>query len=429
MTLAQNHLQRLSGNKKLGVILLLTFACISCGAFKSNTLEVEEYHKKEEETKVVVEKEPVKEVKIENEKKEEEVVALVEVYFNNVKYMAPALEDKSYTVALFLPFMANSTTSNLTSPMLDFLAGVETALKELEQKDIRINVKVYDTKNDVKTIQSILLKEELKNMDMIIGPVFDDHLKLMENHCAIYHIPLIVPLKYYGKETNTNFPLFNVFPTDSVFYYSLGKNVGSKYKNHKVFTITTKDKNSYFARKHFIKGYSEVNKKAIGNFNANNCNAACTGDSTLLFIPTTIESEMRTSLDLLKNKKKVTVLGLEEWQDFSVIDYPIWNMLNVHYGSKFYVNSQDSATKELRIKYRYNYSGEPTKYFYIAHDEMLFFGEALKAFGRSFPKYIKNSQFMYHHNAFYFVEKKGYFENESTNLIWFKDFSPVRVNH
>ena len=60
---------------------------------------------------------------------------------------------------------------------------------------------------------------------------------------------------------------------------------------------------------------------------------------------------------------------------------------------------------------------------------MMFFGEALKAFGIGFPKYLKNREFSYLHNSLNFVEKKGYYENESVNLIWFKDYVPVKINH
>ena len=428
MTLAQNRQQLLNGNSKYGLFLVLTLACISCGAFKSTSIEVEEYHKKNE-GQVNLNSTLDTEIVKRDEKRNSGAVDLVEVMFHDEAFLAPALDRTNFNVAVVLPFMAQSEASNLTNPMLDFLEGIQLALEDLEQRGLNIKVNVYDSRKDHKTVASLLMKNEFKEMDLIIGPVFEKNLELLENHCAMYHIPLVVPLKYYSKRTNTNFPLFNVFPTDSVFYYALGKKVGTFYKNHKVSTVSTTDESSYFARKHFIAGYKSVNNTAMGNFTASNCNAACMGDSTLLFIPTKSESEMRICLDLLKDKNNVSVLGLKEWLDFTVIDYPIWNMLNVHYGAKFYVSNADSTIQDLRLRYRYQFKGEPSQYFYIAYDEMMFFGEALKAFGIEFPKYLKNREFSYLHNSLNFVEKKGYYENESVNLIWFKDYVPVKINH
>jgi len=430
MTLAQNHQRLLNGNRNFGLIILLTLACISCGAFKSSSIDVEEYHGEKDETVEGLDNSLDTKVIKKDEKKEMEASSkLVEIYFHDEKFLAPNPIDRDFTVALVLPFMAQSESNGLTSPMLDFLEGIQIALKDLEQKGMAIKVTVYDSRKDSLTVEALLLKEEFKHMDLIIGPVFEKNLTLLENHCAMYHIPLVVPLKYYSKQTKTNFPLFNVFPTDSVFYHCLGKSVATEYGNHKVSTVTTSDETKIMARKHFVSGYKSVSNSPIGNVNANNCNTAVAGDSNLLFIPTVSESEMRTCLDLLKNKKNVCVLGLKEWLDFTVIDYPIWDKLNVHYGSKFFITNSDSTIQDLRIRYRYDFKGEPSQYFYIAYDEMMFFGEALKAFGRDFPKYLSNRRFSYLHNSFNFIEKKGYFENESVNLIWFKDYVPVKINH
>lgn len=425
MTSVQNHQQPSNGSKNLWVAVMLTLACISCGAFKSNSIDVEEYHDKEEKkektTKVIKKKENP------DTKEKAEAKDLVEVVFHDETYYVPPVK-KDFKIAVLLPFMGNSNNSPLTNPMLDFMEGVQIALENLNQRGLSMHVKVYDTYNDSLRIKNLLLLPEFQSYDLIIGPVFNEHIALMENHCAMYHIPLIVPLKYYGKNTKTNFPLFNVFPTDSIMYQELGRKVAKNFPNAKVNAVITSDAGSYLARKHFRLGYEMASKKTMGAVDVSKVGSVCNGDSVLLFVPTTSEAQMRICLNQLKKKKKVQVLGLKEWLDFTVIDYPIWNDLNVLYGTKYYVDNQDSMVQELRIKYRFKFKGEPSQYFYIAYDEMMFFGEALKAFGASFPNYIKNRNFTYLHNGFNFIEKNGYFENENINLIWFKDFVPTKVN-
>ena len=269
-------------------------------------------------------------------------------------------------------------------------------------------------------LQQLLNEEALKEVNLIIGPIDGANLALVENHCAMYHIPLVVPLKYYGKSTIANFPLFNMFPSDTTVYQTLGKRVKSAYPNyHAVMVGTGNHKLDYLPLKHFSEGYGQT----LPVYQANEVSNIEDKDTVVVFIPIEDEAKVRLCLNGLKKRTNVKVVGLKEWLDFKVIDYPMWNNLNLHYGSKFYLDYKDSTITELRKEYRESFKGEPSEYFYIAYDQMMFFGEALYAFGENFPKYIKNTRFEYIHNSFQLDEKKGYYENSSINLIQFVDFS------
>jgi hypothetical protein len=419
MTSVQSHQQPSSGSKSVLLAVLITISGISCGAFGSSTIEVEEF----DTTEITDDKEVVV-VKDKDDNNGNSKKGLVKVVFHGEEYQVKKVEN-DFTIALFLPFMSKSHKHPLTNAMLDFLEGVQIAVSELEEQGMNVKLKVYDTYNKASEVKRLLRQEDLKDVDLVLGPVYEKPMKEVENYCAMYHIPLVAPLKYYSKTSSTDFPLFNTFPSDSMFYHEMGRQVALNYPNHMVHMLLTKD--GFIARKHFRKGYESISFSSVGVVEVAKANEVCLTDSTFIFAPTKNEAESRVCINALKNEESVCLMGLKDWLNFSVLDYPVLNQLNFHYATSYHVDKSDSSIYDVRVKYRDQFEGEPGKYFYIAYDQMRFFGEALMAFGSDFPKYINNRGFEYHYNEFRFVKKMGYYENESTNVIRFSNFELNKI--
>ena len=58
---------------------------------------------------------------------------------------------------------------------LNYLEGLIIATDSLRKTGMKINLFVYDTENDSSKVQDIIDAGELKNIDLIFGPVFDLH--------------------------------------------------------------------------------------------------------------------------------------------------------------------------------------------------------------------------------------------------------------
>ena len=92
--------------------------------------------------------------------------------------------DSSYKIALILPLHLHQYSGinvNRTNIMLDYYQGFYLALKEYEAHGLRMKVFVYDNEHDTSVTKAILQKDELKKMDLIVTPIADDHLHLL-NH-------------------------------------------------------------------------------------------------------------------------------------------------------------------------------------------------------------------------------------------------------
>ncbi len=89
-----------------------------------------------------------------------------------------------YVVSLLFPFLAASLeptpATKVNQQVLDLYQGIRMAVDSLEAKNIHIDLRLYDTERSVDKLSEILDAEELKDSDVLVGPIFTDIKKVQE---------------------------------------------------------------------------------------------------------------------------------------------------------------------------------------------------------------------------------------------------------
>lgn len=85
----------------------------------------------------------------------------------------------------------NKTFPKQASPGLEFWEGAEMAIDSLKKEGIKLEIHVYDTKVPPQQIDSLLVSEEFKSMDLIIGQVTATEAVKLANTAATLDIPFI----------------------------------------------------------------------------------------------------------------------------------------------------------------------------------------------------------------------------------------------
>jgi hypothetical protein len=100
-----------------------------------------------------------------------------------------------YRVALLLPFriatLEPSPEKKRNQLILDLYQGIRLASDSLEKAGIHLDLLAYDTDRAVENTKNILSKEELKTVDLIIGPFFADETKMVQEFSLANQINLI----------------------------------------------------------------------------------------------------------------------------------------------------------------------------------------------------------------------------------------------
>jgi len=105
---------------------------------------------------------------------------------------------ETYNVALMLPFMLakNDVEMNknlkigqfrelypTTKIAFEFYQGFIYAADSLTKAGLKVNIYIYDTRRDTTTIAKFFEKEEFKNMDLVVGPMYNRTISYTVTKC------------------------------------------------------------------------------------------------------------------------------------------------------------------------------------------------------------------------------------------------------
>src|SRR5450631_3672082 len=96
-------------------------------------------------------------------------------------FMFSFLQKKSNNISLILPFCSKKIIDNpncydaqLGNICREYYQGALIALDSFERGRLPISLSVFDTENDSSTLLKILQKPQLKETELIIGPVWQN---------------------------------------------------------------------------------------------------------------------------------------------------------------------------------------------------------------------------------------------------------------
>jgi hypothetical protein len=413
MILVRNLLQQLNGNKLLVFSLTLTLfvSCASIFVSPSNYTKIEET---KNDSKA-------------SSKKQE---ALEPIQFLDKVIHAPVQRDEKIKIAILLPFNIGKSAAyaSIRETVLEYYEGFELALEELSKEGSEIEVEVYDTKSDSSEVAYILTKPFLKNCNIIIGPIFDHEISQVENFCSVYNIQYVNPLRNYNKKTRTSIPVFNPIAADSNKHYFAALKLIELYPKHQFILVNDNTPQGFTARKGYQKAFSDANI-SLKYLSPDELKTSVTSNvETTVIAPVSSELNVRKVLNVGAGKKDIQILGLEEWFDFPIIPFDLWNKNNLLFFNNYQLETENLEKIQFEQNYQNKYNTNAGKYAYIGYDQARFFIGALCTFGVESYTYIQNKNFPMIHNNFNFRNMgNNVFENSSVNLLKLIDFELVKI--
>lgn len=104
-----------------------------------------------------------------------------------------------YVVSLLFPFMTSTLephprTERPNQSVLEMYQGMRMAADSLAKTGIHLELRSYDTERDVAALKKILDAPELKNSDLIVGPLFSEQAKAVQEFSLANQISMINPI-------------------------------------------------------------------------------------------------------------------------------------------------------------------------------------------------------------------------------------------
>lgn len=152
---------------------------------------------------------------------------LVEEGVSTVVNLADSISDFNQKhIAIMLPFrlnriefdsVNNTKQSIKTDPYLkaslDFYSGVRMALDSLKTLGISVKADVYDTKNELSRVSSILVEHDFEGVDAVIGPLTSNNFDRASSELRRLNVPIFSPI---GTNLNLYDNVFQTRPTDEL---------------------------------------------------------------------------------------------------------------------------------------------------------------------------------------------------------------------
>jgi len=363
-----------------------------------------------------------------------------------------------FHVAMMLPFNLAESDSLLATDItrlkpagayrpfnfIQIYEGALLALDSLEKLGANVKFYVYDSDNgnDTTKIRKILNKPEMKDMDMIIGPVFARSFATVARFAQKQQINIINPLSKRSEIVKGNPFIYKVQPSEEAIAIKLSTFIVDKYPLSNVLIVrNTKAENPDLAK--LIQAEMKTCLQKAGK-----------GAASILVTDIIYQTEffggISKRLSLVKQNIVIVLSnnsvlipdfisrlnGLTKDHQIILVGMPGWEILepetdylvnlNYHQYSTSWVDYKDARVMRFVKQFRDRFATEPEneKYAFLGYDLTFYFIKALIDYGHNFGSCVAANPAKGIDSPFRFVKSgasDGY-ENTQLNLLKIEDY-------
>jgi hypothetical protein len=313
------------------------------------------------------------------------------------------------------------------------------AADSLRMNGLNAQIFTYDVDQETSKVTSVLLKPELKDMDLIVGPFFKNSFAVAARFSRENKIPIINPFSAREDILYGNPYVFKLLPSIESQADFVAELVRRDFPDHEIIL--------YVANKYQDRELVENYKQAIERIDM-------TGKQTVTIVDYVSDSIqgfyknasfmhpnlviifsrnevlpalLLSKLSAIKTDYQVTVIGLPEWEKFANLESQYLLALNTHI---FMASCPDYRSEEAMgfiRSYRGRYLDEPLTYAFTGFDTGYFFLSALLYYGRNFQGCLSELRVPLIQNQFRFKRiGDGGYDNIYWNVLEYIDYSLVK---
>ena len=346
--------------------------------------------------------------------------------------------------AVILPFLDAPQES---ARMVEYYEGFLMAVDSLKRTGTSIDVYAYNSGAEKSTLNTLLAKPEMKDMDIIFGPAYQQHITPLADFAKKNGIRLVIPFSSRDNTVFRNASVYQINTPQSYLYSEVYDHFVRQFPNANVIFIEASQGAGEKAE--FIKGLKdELRNRSIPTTSlkedavAESLKAVLANGRPNIFIPTS-----GSNLVLLKLLPQLTVVvrempesdihlfGYPEWQTYTKDYLEAFFELDTYFYSSFYTNNLLPAavnfTKSYRKWYGKDMDERYPKYGMLGFDTGYYFLKGLSDYGTDFEKNMQHMHLLPIQTGFKFqrVNNWGGFINRKVFFVHFtKNYELVKLD-
>lgn len=353
---------------------------------------------------------------------------LNEEEFNITTTLISTKKDK-YKVAVMFPFMLDDLRPNLFKKrnqfVIDLYQGMQKAVEDLSQDSFNIELITYDTQKSAVTTLDLLAEEEMKGMDLIIGPLYPGPSHQASDFSFHNKINMLNPLSSNAEVIGNNPFSFLYKPSDAseakaaaeyVVNNTKNKNTmifygGSKRDSIKAFTFKQvvekdsfhvvlmekieKDTARYILQlltakwedieETFEEGLTDEEKARLIMAPDSVGSIYVASENKLLASSVVSAIEIRSDT--------IRVIGSSDWLKYRFIDYEAYERLGIVLTAPNYINTSTAIYRSINNYFVQKCAKPASGHHLIGYDAMMFVGRMLNEHGKYFQNGLNEITF------------------------------------
>ena len=333
--------------------------------------------------KIQVAKEDLKQLEVHTIKSDDGISYTV---FKTVKL--PKIETKAgYKIAVLMPFNLDKpieNPNNITLLSTEFYMGAKLALDSLAGMGLNADVYAHDVKGDTNQLKRILQSQAMKDVDLIVGPMFPDFIEITARWCQQNKVHMICPVSSSSGVLKSNPYVINAVPTETTLMEGLADFILENTTNEQVILLKPtgeKDIIGYeaFRNKFLSEPFQGVRPKLVESNADNFTTLLKKGGKAVVICPTNDKIlAIKIVNNLLKVESRIptdliTIAGTKEWMNFEDIKLLYKEKYHFTFASPNDLNYQDPSTISLNKSYRTRYQADLTKMATQGFDVLYYF--------------------------------------------------------
>jgi LysM repeat protein/ABC-type branched-subunit amino acid transport system substrate-binding protein len=366
---------------------------------------------------------------------------------------------KEYNIAFFLPFNAdeanqldiekiingNEQLPSKSAIALPFYEGILLAIDSLKKQKLNAKIFVYDIDDkDSLNIINLLKKPELKEMDLMIGPLYGSSFMPVAKFARDNSIPIVSPFTQINKILFDNLYVCKMLPSTAMQIELMANYVVDTFNTQNIILVN----NGNSKEVTFFNTFKKIASRALikAGHTANDSlkevrnvpqieSLLSTSKTNVIILPSNNQSYVTEILSKLytiadKDKHKIVVFGLQSWLNYDNLDFVYLNKLSVHLPANSYIDYKDPSTQTFIKNYREKFKTEPELYAYQGFDIAYYFISTLQKYGSGFLNNIVDNKSKGLEIDFNFMQYPldSGFENKFVYILKYQDNQLLKAN-
>ena len=345
--------------------------------------------------------------------------------------------------ALILPFMLGDSITSEQMKMVEFYEGMLLALDSLKREGASVDLHVYDSGNKWESISPILSRPEMQDMNLIIGPVYDQHIAEAATFAESHGIRLVVPFARQVDAVFTNPYIYQVNTPQSYFYSEVYDRFFMQFPHPNVIFFESPEEKDDdlidgFKRELSFRNVPYTILPADTATNKDTIMAHLDIERQNILMMTSEKSGSLNNMipifqllvrDTASTKYDKHLFGYPQYQVYTNSHLASFYEIDTYFYSSFYTNNLLPAAQAFHQKYRRTYSKEIVnrypKYAILGFDIAYYFLKGMYLYGTDLDSRLGEMKYTPLQTGFKFerVNNWGGFINRKVFFVHFsKDY-------